>query len=85
MIIVGDDGARALEQTMAARYRPFTVSLRLSQSEREGLSRLASFVAGMRPIDGKPAAYVCRDFVCLAPVTTAGELEALLSHPSSNG
>jgi uncharacterized protein YyaL (SSP411 family) len=61
------------------------VSLRLSQSEREGLSRLASFVAGMHPIDGKSAAYVCRDFVCLAPVTTAGELEALLSHPSSNG
>ena len=79
VIIVGEGGdARVLEQTMTARYRPFTLSLTLSESQREGLSKLAPFVAGMRPIDGRSAAYVCRDFVCRAPVTTGGELEALL-------
>jgi len=79
VIIVGDGGdEHVLEQTMTARYRPFTLSLTLSESQREGLSKLAPFVAGMRPIDGRSAAYVCRDFVCRAPVTTGTELEALL-------
>jgi uncharacterized protein YyaL (SSP411 family) len=35
-------------------------------------------LAGMKPIDGKPTAYVCEDFVCRAPVTDVSELEQLL-------
>ena len=30
-------------------------------------------------IDGLPTAYVCRQFVCLRPVTTVGELAAALN------
>jgi uncharacterized protein YyaL (SSP411 family) len=30
-------------------------------------------------VDGKPAAYVCRGYLCERPVTTAAELEAALS------
>jgi uncharacterized protein YyaL (SSP411 family) len=30
-------------------------------------------------IDGKPAAYVCEDFTCKAPVTDPKKLGALLS------
>ena len=33
----------------------------------------------MSPIDGKPAAYVCENFTCKAPVTDPRELAALLS------
>jgi uncharacterized protein len=32
----------------------------------------------MKPVDGKPAAYVCENFTCQLPVTSAAELTALL-------
>jgi uncharacterized protein len=39
---------------------------------------LIPLLHGRGPVDGKPAAYVCRNFSCLAPVTDAGELRAAL-------
>ncbi len=35
-------------------------------------------IRAMSPIDGKPAAYVCENFTCKAPVTEANELAELL-------
>ena len=35
-------------------------------------------IAEMKPINGHPAAYVCQNFTCQAPVTTVEELEKLL-------
>ena len=34
----------------------------------------APLLEGRGAIDGLPTAYVCREFVCLRPVTTVGEL-----------
>ena len=36
-------------------------------------------LAGRGLVDGAPAAYVCRQFTCLAPVTTPGQLRAVLA------
>jgi uncharacterized protein YyaL (SSP411 family) len=35
-------------------------------------------IRAMSPINGKPAAYVCENFTCKAPVTDAKKLRALL-------
>jgi hypothetical protein len=32
-------------------------------------------------VDGRPAAYVCRDFTCQAPATEAEGLRTLLEQP----
>jgi uncharacterized protein YyaL (SSP411 family) len=35
-------------------------------------------IAGMKPVGGQPAAYVCQNFTCQAPVTAVEELEKAL-------
>jgi uncharacterized protein YyaL (SSP411 family) len=76
IVIVGSSGEGDLERSGGTRYRPFAITLPLSEAHRAGLSRLAPFLAGMRPLDGRPTAYVCRNFVCRQPVTTLEELES---------
>jgi hypothetical protein len=38
-------------------------------------------LAGRGLVDGAPAAYVCRQFTCLAPVTTPEQLTKALARP----
>ena len=52
---------------------------------RHNVPAMAKYLAGkleemkaMEPIDGKPAAYVCENFMCKAPVTSIEELRKLL-------
>jgi uncharacterized protein len=84
IVIVGDgEAADALYDVAAAPYRPFSIVLRLSAQEPEALSRVAPFVSSMRPVDGAPAAYVCRDFACRAPVSTPDALKRELEWPAA--
>jgi uncharacterized protein len=49
-----------------------------SEETRARLGRDIPEIAGMRPVNGKAAAYVCRDYACQLPVTAPEELPPLL-------
>ncbi|MEO9222772.1 MAG: hypothetical protein ABI251_13565, partial [Mycobacteriaceae bacterium] len=46
-----------------------------------GVPDAAPLLAGRERVDGAPAAYVCRGFVCDRPVTAEAELVQLLRRP----
>jgi uncharacterized protein YyaL (SSP411 family) len=65
----------ALWQAAQRRYRPFATMVLVEPGERQQrLARLMPWIGAMSLRDGRPAAYVCRNFTCDAPVTRAEEL-----------
>ncbi|MDX1510370.1 MAG: hypothetical protein R3249_03405, partial [Nitriliruptorales bacterium] len=73
--IVGEPGeARDTLVAIANRPRVGTVL-----AIGDGPADVPPLLQQRTPIDGQPAAYVCRGFVCDRPVTTPEELVALLS------
>jgi uncharacterized protein YyaL (SSP411 family) len=85
IVIVGEEGARDLERVVASRYEPFAIVLTLSPAQQAALAPVVPFLAAMKPIDGRAAAYVCRDFACLEPVNTAAALEEQLADARGAG
>jgi uncharacterized protein YyaL (SSP411 family) len=75
IVIAGEAGAQALERAVVTRYHPFAIVLRVSGAAQDALAPLLPWLAAMRPIDGRAAAYVCRQFACRQPVTTPEALE----------
>jgi uncharacterized protein YyaL (SSP411 family) len=47
----------------------------------DGVAAAVPLLAGRGLVDGAPAAYVCRQFTCQAPVTTPQQLRELLARP----
>lgn len=82
IVIAGSrDGEETRRMIEAAHrgFRPHTeVLLAVPGPEAEALERLVPAVAGKMPVRGNPAAYVCVNFACQAPVTDAASLKALL-------
>ena len=86
IVIVGEPGeARtALERVVGRRYLPFAVQVTVTPGPaQDALSAKLPWLAAMKPVDGKPAAYVCTDFACQQPVTSPAELERLLDEDSA--
>ena len=75
----GDDaGARALLREVHARFLPNAAVLLVDSAESRAFFRSAPAVAAMRPVGGRAAAYVCRDFTCQLPVADPAALAKLL-------
>jgi uncharacterized protein len=66
-----DTRTRALLEVAQHRFDPLTVLA-------WGPAGDVPLLEGRTPVDGVPAAYVCRGFVCQAPVTGVAELEGEL-------
>jgi len=82
VILVGDSaarGMRALLDVVRRRYLPTTITVPVDSTNRERLDRVLPWMAAMTARDGRPTAYVCRDFSCQAPTTEARELDGQLS------
>ena len=75
-----DERTRALHQTALHAAPPGAV-LALGDGIPETPSAIPLLV-GRGLVDGAPAAYVCRQFTCQAPVTTPGELREALANPA---
>jgi hypothetical protein len=79
--IVGDLGAAATQALLNGvrdGYRPFQV---MALGAPDGQPAAVPLLQDRGPVNGQPAAYVCRDFVCQAPVTEAEGLRTLLEQP----
>jgi len=82
IVIVGEPdtpATEALRGKIHARFLPNAAVLLVDSAEtRAFFAAGAPEIAAMQSLDGRPAAYVCRDYTCQLPVASAAELEKLL-------
>ena len=81
MVILGDEAAaRPLLAEAARHYRPFTLQIPVRPGgAQQAVAEMLPFVAAMKPAEGQATAFVCREFACREPVTTADALAAQLT------
>ncbi len=80
-----DPAAREMIRAFDARHAPDDLLLLVDPDrvpDRPGIERLAPFAAGLGMKDGRAAAYVCVDYACTLPVTSADEFRARLDAPA---
>ena len=73
-----DDSTRAMVRAVARAFRPGMVTALRRPGDDDAAKDIA-LLAGKELVDGEPAAYVCRNFACRAPVTGVAELERTLA------
>lgn len=82
IVLAGDSSTpefKTLADHIRRKFLPKAVILHADGgSGQQWLATHNDALAGMKPVSDKPAAYVCQNFTCQAPVTTVEELEKLL-------
>ena len=73
-----DETTRAMLASVRQGFYPQSVLLLLDLATRAALGSRGAVWEQMRPAEGRTTAYVCEDFACRVPVSTANEFEALL-------
>ncbi len=79
--LVGELGDPAVQEMLAVIYRRYLPHRRLVVKNPNDYEKLLDLVPAAREyeqIDGKPTAFVCQGYTCLAPVQTAVGLGELL-------
>jgi uncharacterized protein YyaL (SSP411 family) len=67
-----------LMDVVRRRYLPFAITVPLVPEHADGLAKLLPWTEAMARRTDQPAAYVCRNFACLAPATSPEMLESQL-------
>jgi uncharacterized protein len=82
VVVLGSESASKPLQVEAARhYLPFALMVPVQPGDRQrALTAAMPFIGAMQEQDGRATAFVCRDFACHEPVTTADALAAQLTH-----
>ena len=75
---LADPELQAMRREIWRTFDPNLVVLHRPVAEDSPIIKLSEFLKHNGPIDGKPTAYVCQDFHCEAPVTTAAALRTSL-------
>jgi hypothetical protein len=81
IIVAGEASAletQALLRVVRGRHLPFKVVLLADERNKAALGGRLPWFAAMGPIEGRAAAYVCREKACERPTTDLGELAGLL-------
>ncbi|MEZ5385289.1 MAG: thioredoxin domain-containing protein [Prosthecobacter sp.] len=82
IVLAGDSATPGFKALAAHLHRQFLPNAALLHADggagQQWLATRNEAIAGMKPVGGQPAAYVCQNFTCQAPVTTVEDLEKAL-------
>jgi uncharacterized protein YyaL (SSP411 family) len=81
VIIAGEPDAPETRRFLCAlrsQYQPHTAVIVLGKESREAITRWLPLTSSMTTINGKPAAYVCKNFTCQLPTTEEAVFVELL-------
>jgi uncharacterized protein YyaL (SSP411 family) len=88
LTLVGDPSQLKTQEMLKEMYRHFLPERRLVLKNQKAAAALEKVVPEVRDYTlsgGKPVAYICRNFACLAPITAPEELLARLKKIDSEG
>ncbi len=81
LVVVGENGADDTQKLLAEvqhNFMPDTIVLLRPAEKSEAIDTIVPFIEGMIQINGKATAYLCQNFACQRPQTSAEKLRALL-------
>jgi uncharacterized protein YyaL (SSP411 family) len=77
---IDDEGTKALLKEVHRHFVPNRIMILADGGDgQKFFAEKNEAIEAMKPLDGKPAAYVCENFTCKAPVTDPKALRELLS------
>jgi uncharacterized protein YyaL (SSP411 family) len=85
IVLIGGKSSREMDElrhVISAHYLPDAVIAAFDPNDPERLTDLKIF-EGKTPVGGRPAVYICRNFVCQSPVTDPVELRRQLKVEAS--
>lgn len=86
LVIVGERDAEdtmALRRILKGTYMPAAIVIPVVAAHRDALAQVLPWTESMIAVEGRAAAYVCRDFTCQMPTTSPDELASQLRDGAS--